>query len=312
MNNVGKKRRRKKDVILPNGDCGDGVCNPFSTDEVPNKYWAQRKRFFQKFDDGVQLDKESWYSVTPEKIARHLGFRMSTFFKTQNGGKSESNGAVILDAFCGCGGNAIGFASQENISLVICVDIDRNKLRMAANNAKIYGIDPKKMRFVVANAIDVIESYSNGDLHSEDKKSSITCEEQEIVEGFTIGTIGLLPQTIDTIFLSPPWGGMDYLREGKNGYNISDCIKIVRQITKEEKTSNEQDESEFLNGEELLVIAAKSARAGKVMYFLPRNINGVSLGRSALKAGYCNSIELEQNYLNGKLKTVTTYMDKEL
>lgn len=61
---------------LPNGDCGDGIINPFSKEEVPNKYWAQRRRLFSKFDEGVQMDKESWYSVTPEAIALHLAKRV--------------------------------------------------------------------------------------------------------------------------------------------------------------------------------------------------------------------------------------------
>ena len=38
--------------------------------------------------------------------------------------------------FCGCGGNAIGLDNQTDIALVICVDIDRNKLRMAAKMQK--------------------------------------------------------------------------------------------------------------------------------------------------------------------------------
>ena len=31
-----------------------------------------RYRLFSKFDHGVQLDDESWYSVTPEAIAMHI------------------------------------------------------------------------------------------------------------------------------------------------------------------------------------------------------------------------------------------------
>jgi hypothetical protein len=62
---------------LPNGDCGDGVVNPFDSKEVADKYWAQRRRLFTKFDDGIQLDEESWYSVTPEVIANHIANRMS-------------------------------------------------------------------------------------------------------------------------------------------------------------------------------------------------------------------------------------------
>ena len=40
-----------------------------------SKYWAQRYRLFSLYDDGVRLDPESWYSVTPEKIAQHIAER---------------------------------------------------------------------------------------------------------------------------------------------------------------------------------------------------------------------------------------------
>ena len=39
---------------------------------------------------------EGWFSVTPEKIARHIAKRCRS--------------KVIIDAFAGCGGNTIQFA----------------------------------------------------------------------------------------------------------------------------------------------------------------------------------------------------------
>ena len=57
------------------------------------KYWRQRYRFFSKFDEGIQLDKESWFSVTPEAIASHIAERCQC--------------DIIVDAFCGVGGNTI-------------------------------------------------------------------------------------------------------------------------------------------------------------------------------------------------------------
>jgi trimethylguanosine synthase len=39
---------------------------------------------------------ESWFSVTPEKIAEHIAHRCQT--------------DTIVDAFCGVGGNSIQFA----------------------------------------------------------------------------------------------------------------------------------------------------------------------------------------------------------
>ena len=40
-----------------------------------DKYWDQRYRLFSKYDHGVKLDDESWYSVTPEIIAQHIANR---------------------------------------------------------------------------------------------------------------------------------------------------------------------------------------------------------------------------------------------
>lgn len=42
------------------------------------------------------MDREGWFSVTPEKIAEHIAERCRC--------------DVIVDAFCGVGGNAIQFA----------------------------------------------------------------------------------------------------------------------------------------------------------------------------------------------------------
>ena len=58
--------------------------------------FAQRTRYFSKYDDGCLLDEEGWYSVTPEAIATQIAERCRC--------------DVVLDAFCGVGGNAIAFA----------------------------------------------------------------------------------------------------------------------------------------------------------------------------------------------------------
>lgn len=60
------------------------------------KYWRHRYCLFSKFDEGVQLDEEGLYSVTPEAIARHQAERCRP--------------GVVLDGFTGVGGNAIQFA----------------------------------------------------------------------------------------------------------------------------------------------------------------------------------------------------------
>jgi hypothetical protein len=42
--------------------------NNFPEEEKSNSYYVQRYYFFSLFDNGIQMDKESWYSVTPEEF----------------------------------------------------------------------------------------------------------------------------------------------------------------------------------------------------------------------------------------------------
>jgi trimethylguanosine synthase len=266
---------------LPNGDCGDGITNPYPKNEVPDKFWSQRRRLFTRFDEGIQLDKESWYSVTPESIANHIAGRLA----------ADREKMVVLDPFCGCGGNAIAIALRDEVQLVVCVDSDVEKLKKAVKNASTYGVAKEKMVFVHSDALEVIDHFEDG------KRVKTSSSENAVVKesGFQIGGRDLLPEKIDAIFLSPPWGGMDYVKVGKRNYTL-DCIKI--------KSNNGPE----VDGETLLKRSSKGVGSNPIILFLPRNINGVKLGESAIKAGYEGPIILEQNVLNGKLKTVTAYL----
>ena len=64
-----------------------------------SKFWKKRYFLFSKFDRGIKIDDESWYSITPEPMAKHIAQRVSEKF-----GNGTSN---VLDAFCGVGGNAL-------------------------------------------------------------------------------------------------------------------------------------------------------------------------------------------------------------
>ncbi len=205
-----------------------------------------------------------------------------------------------MDAFCGVGGNAIGFANDRfkaSISLIICVDTVREKLEMAAHNASIYGVDTSRMLFIEGNAAEVLQRYNDGKLSSSEFRSSESGS-NKTCKGYKIGGYDLLPPAIDVVFLSPPWGGMSYLEVGKSGYTLSKCISV---------NSSCSNEDASCNGEELLSLSANASRNKSVVYFLPRNVDGISTGFSAWKVGYRHGFEMEQNYLNGKLKTVTMY-----
>jgi hypothetical protein len=71
------------------------------------------------------MDKESWYSVTPEEISDYISSIIP-----------DSLNSTILDGFCGCGGNIISFS--KNFKKVFANDLFESKINMTKNNTKIY------------------------------------------------------------------------------------------------------------------------------------------------------------------------------
>ena len=192
------------------------------------KYWQQRYRLFSLFDEGIKMDKEGWYSVTPERIAEHIAERCRC--------------DLIVDAFCGVGGNAIQFAFT--CERVIAIDIDPVKIDCARHNAAIYGVEDR-IEFVIGDFME------------------------------------LLPQLkADVVFLSPPWGGPDYAS--------AEVFDIRSMIT--------------LDGAKLFEQTKRIT--GNIAYFMPRNADVEQL--TAL-AGPGGKVEIEQNFVNTKLKTITAY-----
>ncbi|KAM9626390.1 trimethylguanosine synthase isoform 2-T2 [Trichechus inunguis] len=196
------------------------------------KYWAQRYRLFSRFDDGIKLDREGWFSVTPEKIAEHIAGRVSESFKCD----------VVVDAFCGVGGNTIQFALTKK--KVIAIDIDPVKIDLARNNAEVYGV------------ADNIE--------------------------FICGDFLLLASHLkaDVVFLSPPWGGPDYA------------------------TAETFDIRTMMSPDGFEIFRLSQKITNNIVYFLPRNAD---IDQVASLAGPGGEVEIEQNFLNNKLKTITAY-----
>ncbi|NXC41587.1 TGS1 synthase, partial [Penelope pileata] len=222
-----KKRRRRQKASL-------GAIPPeIAADPELIKYWAQRYRLFSRFDEGIKLDREGWFSVTPEKIAEHIAVRVAESF----------NCNTIVDAFCGVGGNAIQFALTSK--RVIAIDIDPEKLSLARSNAEVYGV------------ADQIE--------------------------FMCGDFMVLAADLkaDVVFLSPPWGGPDYA--------TAEIFDIQTMICPD--------------GYPFEVVLSKKI-TNNIVYFLPRNAD---MNQIASLAGPGGKVEIEQNFLNNKLKTITAY-----
>ena len=86
------------------------------------------------------------------------------------------------------------------------------------------------------------------------------------------------------------------MKSGNAGFELATCITI-----------NAGDDSKAIDGKELLELSASAAKNKSVIYFLPKNVNGFDIALASWNAGYRN-MEMEQNCVNGKLKTITVYL----
>ncbi|CAI9600127.1 unnamed protein product, partial [Staurois parvus] len=135
---------------------------------------------------------------------------------------------------------------DEGIQLdeVIAIDIDPVKLDLAYNNAKVYGVE-NQIEFIRADYMCV----------APDLKA-------------------------DAVFLSPPWGGPDYVS--------ADIFDIKTMMN--------------LDGFEVFQLSQQITK--NIIYFVPRNTD---VEQVASLAGPGGQVEIEQNFLNKKLKTLTVY-----
>ncbi|XP_010461488.1 PREDICTED: trimethylguanosine synthase-like isoform X2 [Camelina sativa] len=225
-----RSRARKKLLDSYTGTGMKGVLEEYSA--ILGKYWCQRYLLFSRFDEGIKMDEEGWFSVTPELIAKHHAARC--------------NEGIVIDCFTGVGGNAIQFASRSHY--VIAVDLDPKKLDLAQHNAAIYGV-ADKIDFVKGDFFDLAHNLKAG-----------------------------------TVFLSPPWGGPDYLKAST--YDMKTMLRPR-------------------DGDALFKAAMNIAST--VIMFLPRNVDINQLAELALSTSPPWSLEVEKNYVNGKLKAITAY-----
>ncbi|MEE9384754.1 MAG: methyltransferase domain-containing protein [Nannocystaceae bacterium] len=85
---------------------------------------------------GARLDAEGRFSLTPEALAVRLG--------------RWARAGRVVDAGCGAGGNAIGFARAG--SHVTAIELDADRAAIARHNMLVYGVDDR-VEVVQADAV---------------------------------------------------------------------------------------------------------------------------------------------------------------
>ncbi|RVW49072.1 Trimethylguanosine synthase [Vitis vinifera] len=274
------------------------------------KYWLQRYNLFSSYDDGIKMDEEGWFSVTPEEIAiRHA---------------ERSGGGCVIDCFSGVGGNTIQFAKMCHH--VVAIDLDPHKVELAFNNAKIYGVEDY-IDFIIGDFFQLASSLKfpapldcvsfvcwecfiifcptlgihffafGGESHcpiwrnrfpqilvgptptfdSENAKMQVN-------KGKGMTPFPLIPQNEgDVAFLAPPWGGPSYktipnfsldLLKPKDGYSIFQAAQAI--------TPN-------------------------IIMFLPRNVDLRQVEELSWLSSPPLNIEIEENYVQNHLKGITAY-----
>lgn len=187
------------------------------------------------------MDDEAWYSVTPENIAKHIAERV-----VQSLGDGHH---LILDGFCGVGGNLIQFACITPHVRVIGCDNNPDRIRMAKHNAKIYGVE-NQCDFILGDFLDVMKTLQG--------------------------------QRIDAVFLSPPWGGSEYVHQDTYSLNFMQP-----------------------NGFEL-VHSCRGHITDNIAFLMPRNVDKRELRRNLLTKDH-QVFDLEENKVGSKIKTITVY-----
>ncbi|KAK8849615.1 hypothetical protein IAR55_004950 [Kwoniella newhampshirensis] len=251
-NQIGDRNKNPNNPYLDHPwDCTGLVPRYSDYPQVPpdlTKYYAQRHLLMPQYDTlPLLLDRTGWYSITPQPIATHLAQRCAC--------------DLIVDAFCGVGGNAIEFA--KTCERVIAIDNDLIRLKLARHNALHYGV-ADRIEFIHGDFTDFARTYA-----ARDRKD-----------------------IIDVVFLSPPWGGIDYLNTPSPSFPLSAILPI--------------------HGAALFNLT--STLTPNIAYYLPRNVDMQEVGALARPLDAIDAVgrkrewvEVEEEWVGGKVKAVTAY-----
>lgn len=188
-----KSKRDPRDLPV---DFSSTKGQPVDVPRNLRKYYENRHYLFSKFDEGIKLDEQSWYSVTPEEIAVYTAKKC----------KSE----CVLDGFAGVGGNVIQFAlaaSKAAMSRAIAIKSKAVVLRATLPEVAAPKVDEVK---VYANDIDTDKLdmlMHNATIYKVQDKIEIL--NKDFLE-LTKKDFEVKPTVV---FLSPPWGGIRYAKE---------------------------------------------------------------------------------------------------
>lgn len=189
------------------------------------------------------------------------------------------------------------YISLRRRCAVIAIDTSPVRLALARHNAVIYGVEDR-IEFILADYLSFARSYLSAAATS--------------VKG--------RQRKIDVVFLSPPWGGPEYIAGGNETSSAP--------ASASEGQSGEESHPDFslasiqpIHGADLFRLTRKITP--NVAYFLPRNTNLEEIsalltaesdsssanGKGKQRASSSNAevVEVEEEWMGPKLKALTCY-----
>ncbi|KAI5961529.1 tgs1 [Candida theae] len=179
------------------------------------KFWNRRYELFSRYDEGIYLSAELWYSVTPELIAKYIA---QLFVKIL-----PPEAEYGLDVCCGGGGNMIQFA--QFFDSVGGIEINGTNLYCAQHNTEVYGVKDKTWT-LQADWREITRVKDNKEVNYDWIPQSVRDARRDVPPN----------RIFDFVFSSPPWGGTSYDRSEFNLYtmepfNITELLKTMTQYT---------------------------------------------------------------------------------
>ena len=164
----------------------------------------------------------------------------------------------------------MGCGRTNLVCEVIALDINPTRLALARHNAQIYGV-ADRIEFILADFVSFAKTLASTGPTSKRK--------------------------IDVVFLSPPWGGPEYL----SGTSTDDQQDSV---PSDQHPEFNLSSIQPIHGAGLFKLSRRITK--NIAYFLPRNTNLAEI--SALLPEEENErVEVEEEWMGSKLKALTCY-----
>ncbi|EST10129.1 RNA cap guanine-N2 methyltransferase [Kalmanozyma brasiliensis GHG001] len=240
------------------------------------KYWYQRYTLFTLYAAGCLLDAESWFSVTPESVAFRIAKRCAC-------------DGTVVDLFAGAGGNAIQLAMT--CGKVIAVEMDETRLKLARWNASVYGVE-ERIAFVRGDSLELMKT-----LRRWREKGGEEEGQEEVWNGLKASEL----KAVEAVFLSPPWGGVDYAQSSQREH-----------LGTSKAREGEYDLSSVqpIHGADLFHQVHKAFNTSNIAYYLPRNTSLQQLSDLTTSLDPPQPpVRIEYQYVNHgtKLSSLTAY-----